>query len=223
VSFDPQVPRGIRIRLLAIALKRMPFLRYVLLRRAFLKDSGWAASAHANSSVDSRGQPLAWYTYAALQFLKPRLRPEMEVFEYGAGNSTLWWASRAAFVASVESDPNWVASLTPRLPSNVDLRFEPLTENGPYAHSALARNRTFDIIVIDGFDRNNCAMKCLAALKDDGVLIWDNSDRKQMHGDVFAYLETQGFRELEFGGLGPLNGYGWATSVFYSRQNCLGI
>jgi hypothetical protein len=209
--------------MLALALKRLPFLRYVLLRRAFLKDSGWAASARANSPVDRDGRPLAWYTYAALQFLEPRLRPEMEVFEYGAGNSTLWWASRTHFVASVESDSNWVALLTTRLPVNVDLRFEPLTENGPYAHAASARERLFDIIVIDGFDRNNCALNCLAALKADGVLVWDNSDWRQMHRDAFAYLETQGFRELSFGGLGPLNGYGWATSVFYRSRNCLGI
>ncbi len=209
--------------MLALALKRLPFLRYVLLRRALLKDSGWAASARANSPVDRDGQPLAWYTYAALQFLEPRLRGEMEVFEYGAGNSTLWWASRTSFVASVESDSRWVALLTPKLPVNVDLRFEPLTENGPYAHSALARERLFDIIVIDGFDRNNCALSCLAALKADGVLVWDNSDWRQMHRDAFAHLETQGFREISFGGLGPLNGYGWATSVFYRSRNCLGI
>jgi hypothetical protein len=223
MSFDPHVPQGIRIRLLALALKRLPFLRYVLLRRAFLKDSGWAASTRANSPVDRDGRPLAWYTYAALGFLEPRLRPEMEVFEYGAGNSTLWWASRTSFVASVESDPDWVALLTPRLPENVDLRFEPLTENGPYAHSASARERLFDIIVIDGFDRNNCALNCLAALKLNGVLVWDNSDWRQLYGDALAQLETQGFREIQFGGLGPLNGYGWATSVFYRSDNCLGI
>jgi len=223
VCFDPQVPQGIRIRMLAVILKRLPLLRYVLLRRAFLKDSGWAASARANSPVDRNGRPLAWYTYAALQFLESRLRPEMEVFEYGAGNSTLWWATRVVFVASVESDPNWVAVLTPRLPSNVDLRWEPLTENGAYSRSAMERKRQFDIIVIDGFDRNNCALNSLAMLKPNGVLVWDNSDRRDMYKDAFTYLENQGFREIQFGGLGPLNGYGTTTSVFYRSRNCLGI
>jgi hypothetical protein len=113
---DNLVPGGWRIALLAFALKTVPPLRYLWLRRTFLKKSGFVASAWANVPVDAAGRPLAWYTYAALHFLEPRLKPEMRVFEFGAGHSTLWWAARVATVRSIESDPAWVEKLRPKLP-----------------------------------------------------------------------------------------------------------
>jgi hypothetical protein len=148
----------------------------------------------------------------------------MEIFEFGAGNSTLWWAERTASVDSVESDQKWVWQLSHRVPANVDLRFAPLSVDGSYARSAVERGRRFDIVVIDGFDRNSCARRSLPALKEDGVFIWDNSDWRHVYGSGLSYLEAQGFKEIGFSGLGPLNGYGWTTSVLYRPgRNCLDI
>jgi predicted O-methyltransferase YrrM len=148
----------------------------------------------------------------------------MRVFEYGAGNSTLWWAERVQVLHSVESDRDWADALTGKLSPNTALRHEPLTEDGSYARSAASRNLQFDVIVIDGFDRNNCARRCLPALADGGVIVWDNSDWVHLFGEGLSYLQAHGFRRLDFSGLGPLNGYGWMTSVFYrSGDNCLGI
>lgn len=224
MATDPQVPHGWRFKLLAFSLRRLPALRWVLLHRAFLKDSGWAASARANAPVDRHGRPVAWYTYSALHFLEPRLRPDMEVFEFGAGHSTLWWADRVKFVCAVESDPTWTHVLGKRLPGNTDLRYEPLQLDGAYCRSALDRGRRFDLIVIDGFDRNNCARHCLPVLKDDGVIVWDNAERPDARTDGLGFLADRGFRRIEFAGVGPLNGYGWTTAVLYRPQaNCLGI
>jgi hypothetical protein len=48
--------------------------------------------------------------------------------------------------------------------------------------------------------------------------------RYVLYGEGLQYLKQLGFRELNFGGLGPLNGYGWTTSVLYRPGcNCLGI
>ncbi len=221
---DPLVPSGWRIHAIATLLRRFPPLRYFLLRRGYLRESGWVASAWANAPVDRSGRPVAWYTYSALDFLESRVSPEMEVFEYGAGHSTLWWAARVRSVCSVESDRGWVSRLRARLPENVDLRYEALDTNGDYANSAVARGREFDVIVIDGFDRNSCAKRCLAALKEHGVIVWDNADWVHLFKDGLDYVQAQGFSYLDFTGLGPLNGYSWATRVFYRRgANCLGI
>jgi len=172
--------------------------------------------------VDRNGAPVAWYTYAALSFLEPRLRADLEVFEYGSGHSTLWWAERVAHVCSVESEIGWVEHLRPQLPANTELRHE--SPGSPYVRSPLDRGRRFDVIVIDGFDRNECARVCPDVLTDDGVIVWDNADREREYADGFDHLRARGFARLDFDGLGPLNGYGWRTTVFYRRAaNWLGI
>lgn len=222
---DPLVvSEGPRLKLIGFLLKRLPALRYVMLRRRFLKDSGWVASMKASLPVDAEGEPIAWYTYAALQFLEPRIRPDMDVFEYGAGHSTLWWAKRAGSVSAVESEQKWVELLLPRLPDNARVDFCPLDFDGHYSRHAATLGVSFDIIVIDGLDRNNCAVRGLPVLKENGVIVWDNSDWSDYFQEGFHFLQAKGFSRLDFGGLGPLNGYGWTTSVFYRKgNNCLGL
>lgn len=200
----------------------MALPRYFWLYREYLQASGWAASAHAHAPVDRDGRPVPWYTYAALAFLEPRLRADLEVFEYGAGHSTLWWAARVGHVCSVENDLAWTEHLRPRLPVNTELRYE--SSSATYTASAQHRSRRFDIVVIDGSDRNECARACQNTLKDDGVIVWDNTDREQEYAEGFRHLREVGFRRLDFEGLGPLGGCGWRTTVFYKpHANCLWI
>jgi hypothetical protein len=80
----------------------------------------------------------------------------------------------------------------------------------------------FDIVVIDGRDRVSCARNSLGALKPDGVIVWDNADREE-YRPGYQFLESNGFRRLDFAGLGPLNAYQSTTAVFYRDSNCLGI
>lgn len=213
----PQGPKAVLVR-------RLPLLRLMLLRRDYLRDSGWAASGRQGAPVDRDGAPIPWYTYPAVHFLEGRVRADMEVFEYGSGNSTLWWADRVAHVAAVESDPHWVELLRPRLPQNVDLRLESADGAGTYVSSVTGRGRTFDVVVIDGMERNRCAHACLPALKDGGVILWDNADWTALWAEGMDHLGGRGFRRIEFHGLGPIAWRPWTTTVFYRPgDNCLGI
>jgi FkbM family methyltransferase len=206
-----------------LMLQRVPLVRLLLLRRDFLLPSGWLESWRRNVPVAQDGSPLPWYTYSMIDFIEGRIRPDMEVFEYGAGNSTLWWAQRVAHVSAVESDEGWARRLAADLPANVDLRFEPAEAPG-YAGSAAARARAFDIVVIDGMERNACAAAALPALKEDGVVIWDNSDWADAWADGIDHLVAAGFRRIDLRGLGPLVWRPWTTSVFYRPgRNCLGL
>lgn len=216
---DPTVPQTRKFRLLAV-LNRVPVFRYVLLHR--LKGSGWRRSRRRNEPVDVAGDPLAWYAYSALQFLESRIRADVKVSIPDGGNSTLWSAQRAGHLSSVESDVARIAQLKPRLPDSVDLAHEEASIDGTYARSVQPRSRPFDVAVIDGHDRNNCARQCLAALKPNGIMHWDNADWVELFADGFAILESQGFSRVDFAGISALNGYGSTTAVFYpSRANCL--
>ena len=224
MSGDRGVPPAWRARLLALAVERLPSLRYLILRRRFLRDSGWVASMRTRAPVDADRRPVPWYTYPAIRVLEKRVRPDMEVFEYGAGNSTLWWAERVQSVRAVESDSEWVGRLEPRLPANAEVHHEPAVDGGRYARFALESPAAYDVVVIDGEDRNGCATHAVEALKPDGVIVWDNADWSHRFAEGLAYLAAQGFRRLDFTGLGPLNGYAWTTAVLYRPQrNCLDI
>ena len=107
------------------------------------------------------------------------------------------------------------------LPSNVNYLFRELEEE-KYAKAILESEGNFDLIVIDGRDRVNCAKYAITKLKDDGVVIWDNSEREK-YNESFELLAGMNFRRLVFFGMGPIAIQGWNTSVFYRTNNCFGL
>lgn len=186
-----------------------------------LNASGWFKSALTRMPQDADGAPLPWYTYAAIAFLSPRVTHDMDVFEYGSGQSTLWWAARAGSVTSCEHDAGWFARMRAHVPANVDYQYRALGEGG-YAAAITTSARRYDVVVIDGRERVACAPYALTALKHGGVIVWDNSDRAR-YAEGHALLAASGFKRLDFWGMGPVNTDGWCTSVFYRDGNVLAI
>lgn len=52
-----------------------------------------------------------WLSFPAIEFLEKYLKPEHRVFEFGGGGSTLFFAKRVAFLATVENDGGWFSNL----------------------------------------------------------------------------------------------------------------
>jgi hypothetical protein len=194
-------------------------LRQVL---PYLLNSGWIQSRISQSSVNAGGLPIPWYPYSAIAFLAERMRAEHTVFEFGSGNSTLWWAARAKSVTTVEHQPEWAEIVRAEVPDNVTLLEAPLEKDGEYCRAAERTDEEFEVVVIDGRDRVNCALHCLDALTDDGVIVWDDSQRRR-YGSGLAFLADRGFRRLRFTGLGPIAANDGETSVLYRSSNCFGI
>ena len=96
----------------------------------YLEDKGWVRSRRERLPVDRDGDCLPWYSYSMIAFLSDKVRPDMRVFEYGSGYSTLWWARRVAHVTSCEHDQYWYDTLNAKVPSNVDLRYCELDTDG---------------------------------------------------------------------------------------------
>ena len=195
---------------------------YSLKVRGPLLEDGWFASFDQRRSVDREGNPIPYITYPALEFLTRRIRPEMSVFEYGSGASTLWWASRVAEVIACEHNEEWYQEIAAQAPSNVTLLHVPLEYGGAYCQTILRYASRFDVVVVDGRDRVRCAKNSLAALKSGGVILWDNSDREK-YREGCQFLQDSGFRRIEFIGPTPLENQKSETSVFYRSDNCLGI
>jgi len=95
--------------------------------QGYLKRKGWFHSLNG-SPCDASG-PIPWYTYPAISFLTRIIRPEFKVFEYGCGNSTLWWAQMVNHVYSVEHNRGWYEEIRKKVPTNANLSY--VGENSP--------------------------------------------------------------------------------------------
>jgi hypothetical protein len=196
---------------------------YSLIRKdSYLKRVGWFESFRQGMPCEENKIALPWFTYGAIAFLEKRINKEMYVFEYGSGNSTIWWSGRASKVVSCEHDRKWYFHMKSKLANNVEYLHFDLVSGGDYSKEILKYKDTFDIVVIDGRDRVNCARNSIPALKSNGVIIWDNSDREK-YTEGYDFLIANGFRRLDFVGMGPIGSKGWCTSVFYRSNNCLCI
>lgn len=60
--------------------------------------------------IDRDGNPIPWYTYPAIEYLSQFDVTDKDVFEFGCGNSSLFWADRARLVTSIEDNPDWLAN-----------------------------------------------------------------------------------------------------------------
>ena len=193
-----------------------------LMLNSELVEDGWYKSFNLKQSVNGNGDPIPWNTYSFIRFIEPRLKKHFNIFEYGCGNSTLWYAKRVKSIQSVEHDRNWFDSVTGKLPSNAKIIFRELSKDGAYAKEILESNNLYHIAVIDGRDRNNCAKYAVTKLTDDGIIIYDNTQVPE-YTESIEYLLNLGFKRIDFIGNLPIVAHTNTTSIFYRNDNCLGI
>ena len=177
------------------------------------QDFGQFKSMRLKQCVDARGNPIPWYTYPAIEYIKQLDLSDKCVFEYGSGNSTLFWSSRCKKLTSVEHDEHWYQQIRNRLPDNVNYHLEQDIQN--YVDLINNVDQKFDIIIIDGAHRLNCAEAALLNLKPSGFIILDNSDWMTKASQV---LREANLIEVDMSGFGPINNYTWTTSFYFSRQ-----
>lgn len=188
----------------------------------YLKEIGWINSFNALMPMDRNSNPLPWVTYGFIDFITDRLKPNMDVFEYGSGNSTLWYAMKVNSVASVEHDLNWFNSIKSKIPVNARINYQELIYGEDYSSYVKNFENKFDIIIVDGRDRVNCIRHAIASLKDDGILVLDDSERAEYIKGV-DFLLNHNFKKIDFWGISPGLFYRKNTTIFYKNNNCLGI
>jgi Methyltransferase domain len=185
--------------------------------RALWFDYAHLRTVLTRSCVDSRQQPVPWYTYPAIEYLKSLDFSDKTIFEYGSGNSTLFWAARAKRVVSVEDDDAWYARIAPQLPANCEIRLD--EDLASYADTIRRYPEPFDVIVVDGAARGGTRLRCsrnaLAALRPGGMIILDNSDWLP---ESARLLRESGLIQVDMTGFAPICGHTQSTSVFLHRE-----
>ena len=169
---------------------------------------------------DRDGNPIPWYTYPAIEYLSQFDYHEKEVFEYGCGNSSLFWAERAKQVTSIEDNPQWFEKWKREFSHpHLDIRWR--DEGEIYEKAIFEDHKKYDVIVVDGKRRAECAAAAVQSLAQGGMIILDDSDRintSQEYVRAVDALHQADLIQVDFYGFCPMNNYTKATSLFLSRN-----
>jgi hypothetical protein len=182
----------------------------------YSRRTGHWRSAFAGRALSQHGAPLPWYTYPCIDFLQQRDYAGRTVLEFGAGQSTLWWAARAARVVALEDDASWLRTLRQQVPPNVQLH----GVDGSDASRCVAEVRRvladsgiakFDVIVIDGLCREALIDTAIDWVGPEGVIVCDNAEGYGIHAGFLA----RGFQRVDFFGNAPAVVRPHCTSLFF--------
>lgn len=170
--------------------------------------------------IDRDGNPLPWYTYPAIEYLLQFDYRQKKIFEFGCGNSSLFWAARAKSVISIEDNPQWFAKWQQEFKAeNLDIRYR--EEGAEYFQAIAEEDCRFDVIVIDGKRRAQCAEAALVKLAPGGMIILDDSDRvatSEEYINAIGILRRADLIQVDFHGFCPMNCYSKTTSLFLRRD-----
>jgi hypothetical protein len=199
-------------------------LRALLFARhnGYLVDTGWVNSFIKKEPVDKNNSPIPWLTYPAISFLSERLNQDLSIFEYGSGNSTLYYSKIVKKVIAVEHNKEWYEKIKSKLAENSKIIFVNLDYGGVYCQTIKSTNQKFDIIIIDAEDRVNCIKNCLNNLSENGIIILDDSEREEYSAGI-EFLKQNKFKRLDFMGISAGFIHQKATTIFYRESNCLDI
>ena len=172
---------------------------------------------------------LPWMNFEVCQWLRSYLTSEMKIFEWGSGGSTIFYANLVDRVISIEYDEEYFDVVKKQLKGkeNVELILAPPQKTGafksfsPHHIGSYFDNyvktiekypdRFFDVIVVDGRQRNECFKVALNKVKEDGIVVFDNFERE-------IYKKSQyypGLSHLMIEGLMPFNYVTGTTAIFY--------
>lgn len=140
-------------------------------------DNGWVA-------VDRNGIQFPWYTSPVLDILDTMDFTGKRIFEYGSGHSTLWYRSRGASVACVDSEKEWANLTRAFYTKNKEEYLEWIYKAPPVGK--------FDVVCIDGDFRDECFEHALRSLKPGGMIIIDNFEQPSVGYD---FTKTREFLE----------------------------
>lgn len=167
-----------------------------------------------------RGRPLSypvpWITFDATRAICAALPRDARVFEFGAGNSTVFWARRAASVCSVEDNAGWVDMLNAKLKALriANTHLVHATDKASYVGTIDAwPDEHFDMVIVDGAFRRECAAAAVRHVKPGGLLVIDNTDWHWFRTEPIAGIPPQ-WERTAYPGYAPMMGHKSETTVF---------
>ncbi|PVW16449.1 O-methyltransferase [Marixanthomonas spongiae] len=172
---------------------------------------GHLESKKTKTSIGVNKEPVPWFTYPAIEYLSQLDLSDLIMLEWGAGNSSIFFSKKVKKLFSIEHNKEWYDLVKTNKPINNELIYA----DEDYVKKAEEFQKRFDVILIDGIKREDCAKAALRLLSKNGFIILDNCDR---HPEIADMFRETGFIEVDFHGFGPINEYTWTTSLFLRRS-----
>ena len=147
-----------------------------------------------------------YYVPAVIKFLSEYLQDtNAQVFEWGSGISTIWYAKRTQSLVSIEHNIGWYDRVGNWLQldnlENVDLKYiDSETDQYRVYTQAIAAydDDSFDIVAVDGRNRVDCIEQAIDKVKVGGYLILDDSHRAR-YQPAFDLLTNYQSKRYNFG------------------------
>ena len=193
------------------------FLKFI---EIWQKDFSIEKTIEDKVSQDCHGNPLPWYTYPAIEFLSQFDYSQKDIFEFGCGNSSLFWAERANSVTSVEDKKDWYLKWQKDF-DKTNLQIHLVEDKNLYPNLILSQNKKYDVIIVDAIMREKCTENAIQSLKNGGIIILDDRDRvntNKEYQNAINLLKKADFLQIDFFGFCPTNVFTKTTSVFFSRN-----
>jgi len=205
----------------------------------------WIKSSELGLSVDQNSDPIPWYCYDAIKFVKSFINKNHKIFEFGCGSSTLFFTNHCDHVISLESNEIWLKIITDIIVNQFEYK---LINNSSKAkiidddlenilfiknnkildlyllNQSIKNNKyqkfienfevKFDLIIIDSLKRFESAINSIKHLKPDGIIILDDSQRKN-YQKIFNFFIENNFKKIDFTGIAPGQLRIKKTTIFY--------
>ena len=170
---------------------------------------GFIESSKKNIPVNDKNEVMPMYTYPCYEWLNSIDWVGNKVFEYGTGYSTIWWQNKNVDYHAVEDNKQWHDMIEDK----TNIEYKP--GHHKYIESIYKYDFKFDVIVIDGVVRFDCIKPALEKIKDDGIIIFDNTD---WHKDSKEELDKSDLIPIHFHGFKPLHVDSETTSCYVNRK-----
>ena len=170
---------------------------------------GFLESSKKNIPVNDKNEVMPMYTYPCYEWLNSIDWNGSKVFEYGTGYSTIWWQNKNVDYHAVEDNKQWHDIIEDK----TNIEYKP--GHHKYIESIYKYDFKFDVIVIDGVVRFDCIKPALEKIKDDGIIIFDNTD---WHKNSKEELDRSDLIPIHFHGFKPLHVDSETTSCYVNRK-----
>ena len=177
-------------------------------------DYGFLESSRSDVPVNNKNQIMPMYTYPCYEWLDSIDWTDSKVFEFGTGYSTIWWQNKKADYYGVEDDVEWYQRII-KLINGKQLKVKYEIDLKKYMKTIYDYDFKFDVIVIDGQVRFDCIKPALEKIKDNGMIIYDNSD---WHKSSKEELDKTDLIPIHFHGFKPIHVDSETTSCYIGRK-----
>jgi hypothetical protein len=110
------IKRAVQRRFPVAALRYRAYKMLIRNPNSYLHLTGWMQSQKERRPIDQNGNPIPWMNFPVVRILEERLTKDLNLFEFGSGYSTLFYAKKVRAVTSVEYDEKWLHIIKSQVP-----------------------------------------------------------------------------------------------------------